>query len=100
VFWRVRICAQGAPASGGVATNMYYVYILFSEKLNKRYIGSTDDLRDRIRRHNSKGSKFTSVGIPWRLIYYEGFLNKENALREERFLKTGKGRERLKFLFN
>jgi putative endonuclease len=77
---------------------MYYVYILSSEKLNKKYIGSTEDLKDRIRRHNSKGSKFTSVGVPWKLIYYEGFLNKDDALREEKFLKTGKGRQTLKFL--
>ncbi len=78
---------------------MYYVYILFSQKLNKRYIGSTKDLKERIKRHNSKSSKFTLKGIPWKLIYYEGFLNKEDALREEKFLKTGKGRERLKYLF-
>ena len=78
---------------------MYYVYILFSQKLNKRYIGSTNSLRERIKRHNSKSSKFTLRGIPWKLIYYEAFLSKDDALREERFLKTGKGRERLKYLF-
>ena len=78
---------------------MYYVYILFSEKLNRRYIGSTADLRARLKEHNSGKSSFSSTGIPWKIIYYEAFFNKNDASREERFLKTGKGRERIKYLF-
>ncbi len=78
---------------------MYYVYILFSQKLNKRYIGSTSDIRKRIDDHNSGKSNFSSRGIPWKLIYYEAFINKQDALKEETFLKTGKGRERIKYLF-
>lgn len=77
---------------------MFYVYILYSTKLNKNYIGSTSDLRSRIKRHNNKKSKFSSTGVPWKLIYYEAFLNKSDALREEKFL-TGKGRERINYLF-
>ena len=78
---------------------MYYVYIIYSKKLDKKYTGSTSDLRKRVKKHNSKGSKFTAKGCPWKLIYYEAFLNKEDALREERFLKSGQGRERIKRLF-
>ncbi len=77
---------------------MYYVYILHSEKLEKKYIGSTADLKLRMKEHNFGKSKFSSRGIPWKIIYYEAFLDKKDALREEKFLKTGKGRERLKFL--
>jgi len=36
--------------------------------------------------------------MPWTLIYYEAFLSKKDARREELFLKTGKGRERLTYL--
>jgi putative endonuclease len=79
---------------------MYYVYILFSTKLNKKYIGSTSDLKERIKRHNLGRSNFTSKGAPWKLLYYEAFVSKEDAIREEKFLKTGKGRERLKYLFS
>jgi putative endonuclease len=57
-------------------------------------------LKERIERHNSKRSNFTKKGALWRLIYYEAFLIKSDALREEKFLKTGKGRERIKYLFN
>ena len=79
---------------------MFYVYILYSERLDKRYryIGSTANLKTRIEEHNSGKSVYSSKGIPWKLIYYEAFLNKSDALREEKFLKTGQGRKRIKYL--
>lgn len=84
---------------GSIKNIMHYVYILFSQKLNKKHIGGTSNLKTRIQEHNSGKSKFSSKGIPWNLIYYEAFLNKKDALKEEAFLKTGKGRERIKYLF-
>lgn len=91
--------AQGGPALGGERKIiMYYVYILYSKSIKKLYKGSTNDLRRRIKEHNSGHVKFTSSGKPWVLIHYQGFLNKKDTVREELFLKTGKGRERIKFL--
>jgi len=78
---------------------MYYVYIICSQNLNKRYVGFTSDLKRRIIEHNNGYSEFTSKGIPWKLIYYEAFLFEEDAIREEKFLKSGKGRERISMLF-
>ena len=77
---------------------MYYVYILYSRKLGKKYIGFSTNIIKRLQQHNKGESTFTSRGIPWRIIYYQCFLSKEDALKEEQFLKTGKGRERLKIL--
>lgn len=77
---------------------MYYVYILYSVKLGKKYIGSTSNLRVRYKELNSGKSRFTTRGMPWKLIYYEGFLDKINALKEEKFLKTGRGRKRIKYI--
>jgi len=74
---------------------MYYVYVLFSEKLKKRYVGLTNDLRRRFAEHNKGASDFTNRGKPWKLLYYEAFIDKKDAEREEIFLKMGKGRERL-----
>ena len=79
---------------------MYYVYLLKSETNGKLYIGYSKDLKKRLLEHNSKVTKSTKSGIPWKLIYYEAFENKTDALREEIFLKSGKGRERIKYLFN
>jgi len=77
---------------------MHYVYILYSKKLRKFYIGLTDNLKKRILEHNNGESSFTSRGGCWELVYYEAFSIKSDAVREERFLKTGQGRERRKYL--
>ena len=77
---------------------MFYVYILKSEKNGKLYKGCTENLKQRIKEHNGGNVKFTKGLRPWKLVYYEAFLNKTNALREEKFLKSGKGRERIKYL--
>ncbi len=83
---------------GGKSNFMYYVYILYSKKTNKKYMGSTSNLKERVERHNSGKSNFTSKGIPWKLIYYEAFISEKDARIEEKFLKSGKGRERLKYI--
>lgn len=77
---------------------MYYVYVLKSEKTGKLYKGFTQDLKQRMKEHNQGKTPFTRAGIPWRLMYYEAFLSKTDARREELFLKTGKGKERIKYL--
>ena len=77
---------------------MHYVYLIYSKKLNKFYTGSTDDLKKRMNEHNSGKTQFTLRGIPWKLVYYEAFIEKVDAMREEKFLKSGKGRERRGFL--
>ncbi|MFC1612568.1 GIY-YIG nuclease family protein [Patescibacteria group bacterium] len=77
---------------------MHYTYILYSKKLNKFYIGSAKNLRKRLQEHNTKKVSFTSRGLPWILVYYSAFIYKEDALSEERFLKSGQGRERKKYL--
>ena len=64
---------------------MYYVYIIYSNKIGKFYIGYTKDLSKRMGKHNRKGSKYTTRGVPWKLIYYEAFLYKKDAMREENF---------------
>ncbi|MCR4325446.1 MAG: GIY-YIG nuclease family protein [Patescibacteria group bacterium] len=77
---------------------MYYVYTLRSEKDNSLYKGSIGNLKRRVREHNAGGSTFTRAHRPWKLVYYEAFLNREDARREELFLKSGKGKERIKYL--
>ena len=77
---------------------MYYVYIIYSKKLNKKYIGYTKNLSNRLEEHNRDKSSFTSKTSDWKLLYYEVFKSELDARREELFLKTGKGRERLKYL--
>jgi putative endonuclease len=49
----------------------FFVYVLYSSKLEKYYVGSTNDIEDRLYRHNSGQSTFTKTGIPWVLIHTE-----------------------------
>ncbi|HBT92195.1 MAG TPA: endonuclease [Candidatus Veblenbacteria bacterium] len=79
---------------------MHYVYILKSKKNGKLYKGYTNDLKRRLKEHKVGKSVFTKQNGPWELIYYEAFEKKEDARREEEFLKSGKGRERIKWLFS
>ncbi|MBW1657831.1 GIY-YIG nuclease family protein [Flavobacterium quisquiliarum] len=48
---------------------MFFVYILYSTTKEKFYIGQTNDIEDRLRRHNSGQSLSTKNGIPWKIIY-------------------------------
>lgn len=83
--------------------SMWYTYVLLSKKTDQGYTGSTRDLKKRILRHNAAKNKSTKSGIPWKLIYYEASLNKEDARTREKYLKSGMGKRyinnRLKFFF-
>ena len=71
---------------------MFYVYILHSESDRGLYIGFSTDLRRRIKEHNEGRAFATSFRGPWRLIYYEAYLDEEDAQGRERYLKSGSGR--------
>ncbi len=71
---------------------MGIVYILFSKKLNKFYVGSSTDIDRRLTEHNSGKSKFTSRGIPWLLMYTEAFPTIIEAKKRELQIKKRKSR--------
>ncbi|MBI2124024.1 MAG: GIY-YIG nuclease family protein [Candidatus Wildermuthbacteria bacterium] len=74
----------------------FYVYILQSKKDHKFYIGYTNDLRRRFQEHN-KGLSFATKGrTPFILIYYEAYLNRQDAEGREKFFKTGWGKQYMK----
>ncbi len=67
---------------------MYYVYLLKLNHSEKQYyVGSTPDLRRRYSEHQEGKSFFTKSKLPVKLIYYECYLDKEQALRREINLK-------------
>ena len=72
---------------------MFTVYILQSEKDNKRYIGFTENLERRLNEHNSGKVKSTKHRKPLQLIYTEQFEYKTAALNREKFFKTHSGRD-------
>jgi len=76
--------------------NYYFVYILESYKDGQWYTGYTDDLKQRVKQHNQGKNKSTKIKKPWKLIYFEGCINKEDALAREKYLKSGMGKRYLK----
>ena len=72
---------------------MPHTYILFSEKLNKYYIGSTSDINRRIEDHNRGKEKFTRTGTPWQIVYSEQFEILADARRRELQIKKQKSRK-------
>lgn len=74
----------------------YFVYILQSEKDGRFYIGFTDDITRRPKEHNEGKSSATKPFRPYKLIYYEAFVDKRDAKSREKFLKSGWGRRSIK----
>ena len=73
---------------------MYYVYVLRSLKNQKRYIGSSGKQPAiRLQEHNSGNTRFTRQNKPWVLIHQASFATKSEALKREKFLKSGQGRK-------
>ncbi|GAB6283792.1 MAG: hypothetical protein STSR0008_26260 [Ignavibacterium sp.] len=73
--------------------NKWFTYILYSLKIDKFYVGSTNDIHWRLERHNLGWGKFTKKGIPWQLMYYEEFESKSDALKRENEIKNKKSRK-------
>ncbi|MEW6467737.1 MAG: GIY-YIG nuclease family protein [Bacteroidota bacterium] len=65
----------------------YLVYILYSEKLGKYYVGSAADLDMRLHEHNSGWSRFTRTGIPWKVIKVIEVPDRTAALKLENKIK-------------
>jgi putative endonuclease len=76
---------------------MFYVYVIYSEKIRKNYTGHTDDIERRVFEHNNGLlGKYTRGKGPWKLIYSEEYATRTEAMKREKELKTGKGRDFLK----
>ncbi len=80
---------------------MFYVYILQSLKDNKFYIGQTQNINDRLIRHNQGREKSTKQRIPFKLVYSEIFNTRSEALKREHYFKSLKSHSALaKLIFN
>lgn len=72
---------------------LYIVYILYSKNAQKHYTGFTTNFTQRILSHNQLGKDWTAKYRPWELIYKKEFNNKFEAMSNEKWLKTGVGRD-------
>ena len=77
---------------------MPFMYIIFSKKLDKYYVGACTILQRRLSEHNIGHSKFTAVGIPWQLKYKEEFETLQLAKQSELAIKKMKSRKYIETL--
>ena len=76
---------------------MFIVYVL-QNSAGKLYKGYTNDLKKRLEQHNSNDgfSSYTKGRGPWKLVYKEEFKTRQEAIKREKYFKTGTGRDFLK----
>lgn len=70
---------------------MFYIYILYSHTIDRYYVG-TQNIENRILRHNNSSTKSTKNGKPWVLVYQESFNTRAEAVKRELEIKKKKSR--------
>lgn len=78
---------EGRNDKNTVVKMEFVVYIMYSISLGKYYVGQTQDINNRILQHNSGKGKYTSKGIPWRLIQTFECINRTEAVKLELKIK-------------
>lgn len=76
----------------------YAVYVLLSLKDHKFYIGFTSNLEQRLSQHENGKVKSTAPRRPFRLIFCEFYLSKDDAMRREKYFKTSTGKKVLRLM--
>ena len=66
----------------------YFVYILYSESTDRYYVGQTQNLEERLERHNTGRNKSTKSGIPWMIVHFEVLPDRSTALAREKYIKN------------
>src|SRR5260221_405965 len=69
---------------------IYFVYILISQKDNSFYIGQTNNIDDRLKRHNAGQERYTKTKVPWKLFWFIQVPSRSEAMRLERNIKNFK----------
>ena len=72
---------------------MYFVYLLYSDKFDRIYIGQTNNIAARLDKHNKGDVSSTKAYIPWKIVRIEQFRSRGEAMRKEKILKSQKGRD-------
>lgn len=66
---------------------MFYVYLIESKELGVVYTGQTNDLNKRFNEHKTGLSRYTKRASDWKLLYYEAYTSRTQAIKRENQLK-------------
>jgi putative endonuclease len=78
----------------------FYVYVLHSQHFDRLYIGQTNNLKDRIKRHNNGQVPSTKPYLPWKVIYFELCTTRMEGVEREKFWKKSNNRKYLRDKYN
>ena len=71
----------------------FFVYLIWSDKSKRSYVGQTQDIENRLKRHKSGLVRSTKAYRPWKLIFKEEFRDRAEAMKKELWLKSPGGRK-------
>ena len=91
---------KGSENSESFLFMPFIVYILYSPILDQYYVGHTENIEDRLFRHNNSGSKSTKKANDWELVYTEKFSTKADAAKRELEIKKKKSQNYIKWLIS
>lgn len=89
-----------ARLTPGFFMHTFIVYIIYSRKMDKYYVGYTIDMDKRQNEHNTGISTFTSKASDWELKWTRKFLSREEAMSEEKRIKSKKSRKYIEWLIS
>jgi len=92
------VILQSKISGSGLDTVMYNVYSLYSKQDKKFYIGLTEDIDRRLKEHKSGRNHTTKRYKDSKLVYLERYINKQDAMRREKYLKTTTGKRTLRIM--
>jgi putative endonuclease len=77
---------------------MFFVYILQNDIDGSFYVGQTQNIRDRLKRHNENRSLFTKDKGTWSLVHLEKFNSSSEAVKREKDIKKKKSKKYIEYL--
>jgi putative endonuclease len=74
----------------------YFAYVIYSDGYNRFYKGHCENLEERLKQHNHGHTASTKPFIPWKVVYYEEYQSRMEAVKREKYFKSAAGRRFLK----
>ena len=78
----------------------FFLYVIYSPSIDQYYVGHSENIEDRLFRHNNSGSKATKKVKDWKLVYAERFGSKAEAVKRELEIKKKKSRKYIEWLIS
>ena len=75
---------------------MFFAYVVRSIRTGFLYRGHCQNLEQRLKQHNSGITESIRMYIPFEVVYFEVFQTREEAIKREKYFKSGVGKEELK----